>query len=109
MAKTTPIGAYRHRVTLQRPVAGEDAIGQPAAGFADVASCWASILNVSGAAAIKAGAMVATTGTSVRVRWRTDVQPGWRVLHGTTVYKVRDTLPDEVSRAHVDLVCEVVR
>jgi len=107
--KTSPIGQYRHRVLIQRPEGGQDAAGGPLTGFVDVQTVWASIRNPTGAAAIKAGAEVATARTSIRVRWRTDVLTGWRLVHGATVYGVVIALPDEEGRAHVDLVCEVVR
>ena len=102
-------GKLNKRVKVQKLGAAEDAWGQPLPeNWVDVAVVWASIRHPSGLAAIKAGAEVSVVQTSIRLRYRTDVLAGMRVLHGTTVHLVRAVLPDEAKREHVDLVCEVV-
>jgi SPP1 family predicted phage head-tail adaptor len=101
--------AQKHRITLQHPATGQDTAGQPAAGFVDLPAVWANIKHASGLATIKADANTAVTRASIRVRWRTDVQVGWRVVHAGTVYKVLVLLPDLERRQHLDLVCEVLR
>lgn len=97
-----------NRVTIQRQNAGEDELGQPVQTWSTLADLWADVRNVSGIQAIKAGAQVSTVQASVRVRKRSDLVAGMRVLHGTTVYAVRAVLPDQRDRRYTDLICEVV-
>lgn len=97
------------RITIQRPGSVQDDRGQPIPGWVEVAKPWASIKHPSGLSAIKADAPTSVVRASIRIRYRTDVLPGMRALHGATVYDIKAVLPDEVKREHVDLVCEVVK
>ena len=92
------------RVTLQQPVAGQDAIGQPVTTWEAVATVWASVAYLSGLSAIKAGADVAQVQTSVRIRYRTGINAGMRVVHGAVVFDVRAVLPGD-KNVFLDLVC----
>ena len=58
--------------------------------------------------AIKADAQISTVRASIRVRYRSGLAAGMRVVHGSTAYAVRAVLPDEADRQAVDLACEVV-
>lgn len=101
-------GKLNKRVTIQKLAAAENAWGEPQPeGWVEVGKAWASILHQSGLATIKADAQTSVVKASIRLRYRTDLKAGMRVLHGSTVYAVRAVLPDEVKREHVDLVCEV--
>ncbi|MGE3346058.1 MAG: phage head closure protein [Ramlibacter sp.] len=94
------------RVTLQQPGTSVDAAGQPIAGWTTLATVWASILYQTGAEANRADAPVSVAKASIRIRRRTDVTAGMRAVCGATVFDIRAVLPDEQSRAHVDLACE---
>lgn len=103
------IGALRTQLTLQRPPSGIDAEGQPSGAWAVVSSVWAGVRYPSGMASIKADADVSVAKVSIRIRWRADVQPGWRLVFGsTTTYLIDAVLPD-AGRQFVDLACHVVR
>lgn len=97
-------GQLDQRVTLQSPTAGQDAIGQPVTTWTDVAEVWASVAYMSGLSTIKAGADVSQVQTSVRIRYRTGLTAGMRVLHGDVVFDVRAVLPGK-KNVFVDLVC----
>lgn len=101
-------GNFKHFITLQSPATGQDAAGQPLTGWVDVAQVWADIRATGGLEAIKAGATTSVVHTSVRLRWRTGLNAGMRVLYGATVYGVLAVLPDHVGREFVDLVCQEV-
>ena len=45
---------------------------------------------------------------SIRIRYRTDLHAGMRVVHGATVYNIKAALPDFERQVHTDLVCEGV-
>lgn len=101
-------GTLNRRTTLQRQIQGVDEIGQPMDIWQDVAKPWANIKNLNGTETIKAGAETAIVKASIRIRYRTGIDAGMRVLHKTVVYEIKAVLPDEAGREYVDLVCEVV-
>lgn len=103
-------GQLNRRITIERKTGGVDAIGQPLPeGWEEVVTVWAHIKHLSGSETIKAGAEVSAVRASIRIRYRTGLDAGMRVLHGETVYQIKAVLPDEARRDHVDLVCEVVK
>lgn len=102
------ISQLRHRITLQRPTGAQDAWGTPdAAGWEDVALVWSDFRYQSGSESIRAGADVSIVRASVRIRWRTGVDAGMRVLHGGQVFDVEAVLPG-TDRKHIDLVCRLL-
>lgn len=97
-------GMLNRRATLQERANTVDAWGAPAQdAWADVATVWANVRHLSGVEAIKAGSDVSVVKASIRIRWRTDVTAGMRVLVGDAVYGIEAVLPGE-GRAHVDLM-----
>lgn len=102
------IGALNCSVTIQHLTSDQDEIGQPVTTWADVATVWADIRHISGIEAVKADATASTVRASIRIRYRTDVNAGMRVLHGSTVYNITAVLPDVAKKQYVDLVCEVI-
>lgn len=101
-------GKLNKRVIIQQLVAGQDAIGQPVQTWSTLATVWANVLLKSGSQTIKGDADISTVQASIRIRRRTDVTAGMRVLDGATVYDIKAVLPDEESRDRVDLVSERV-
>ena len=101
-------GRLNRRCVLQAPGTTTDEIGQPIPGWTDVATVWGDIRLKSGLESIKAGAVVSTVQASVRVRYRTGVNAGMRVLVDAVPYEVLAVQPDVGGREYVDLVCEIV-
>jgi len=101
--------ARNSRITIRQRVDGSDELGQPLQTWATVATLWASIRHLSGAAAIKADALTSTVRASLSVSKRDDIKEGMQALHGSTVYDIKAVLPDEENRLDMYLVCEVAR
>lgn len=101
-------GRLNRRCTLQQPNAATDELGQPIPGWTDVATVWADIRMKSGLEAIKAGAVVSTVQASIRIRYRSDLNAGMRVVHNLVAYQITAVQPDVGGREFVDLVAEVV-
>lgn len=101
-------GTLRHRISIEQRAAGQDAAGQPVESWDSVAEVWADIRFVSGLAAIRAGADTSVTKASIRIRFRTGIDAGMRVVHGTARYAITAVQPDLARREYVDLVCEVI-
>lgn len=101
-------GLLNRRVTLQQPGTAEDELGQPIPGWTDVATLWGDVRLRSGLESVKAGAVVSTVQASVRIRYRTGINAGMRVLVDSVPYEVLAVQPDVGGREYVDLVCQVV-
>jgi SPP1 family predicted phage head-tail adaptor len=101
-------GRLNQRVTIEAPPTAQDTDGQPTGGWVTVATVWADIRHQSGLEAVKAGAVASTVKASIRIRYRTGILSGMRLLHGATAYNILAVLPDLAGKQHVDLVCEVV-
>lgn len=103
-------GTLNRRITIEQLGSAEDSWGQHLPDvWVRVASVWASVRNLSGLSSIKAEAQTSTVRTSIRIRYRQDIEPGMRALLGSTIYKIEAVLPDESGRQYTDLVCEVTR
>jgi len=101
-------GKYNTRITIQQLAAGQDSIGQPVQTWSDVCQVWSWPRTGSGISTIRSGADVSTVQTSFRIRWRTDITAGMRVVQGTAVHDIQAVLPDLEHRRHVDIVCKQV-
>lgn len=101
-------GSLSTQVTIQAPGTAVDELGQPIPGWTDVAQVWGDIRHMGGVESIKAGAVTSAVNASIRIRWRTGLDAGMRVLVGTVAYEIKAVLPDMQRREHVDLVCAVV-
>ncbi len=102
-------GTLNTLVAIQAHQPGQDAIGQPLAGWVTLATVWADVRHGNGLEAVKAGAPVSVVKASIRIRRRADVTSAMRVLVGSTAYEVEAVIQDEVKREFTDLVCKVVR
>lgn len=101
-------GELRDRITIQRKTAAADAWGTPEPqGWEDHAKVWANVRHQSGSESIRAGADTSIVRASIRIRWRTGIDAGMRVLHAGQVYDIEAVLPG-AGRQHVDLVCRVL-
>ena len=101
-------GRLNRRVTLQSPSQSVDEIGQPIPGWTDVATVWGDIRLKSGLESIKAGASVSVVQASVRIRYRSGVNAGMRLVHNLVAYDIKAVMPDIGGREYFDLVCEAV-
>lgn len=100
-------GKLNRRITIERRATGEDQIGQPVDAWETVAELWADVRFLSGISAIKASADVSISKVSIRIRHRTGLDAGMRVLFDGKTFDIQAVLPDG-KRQFVDLVCEVV-
>ena len=103
-------GRLDTRITIQRKTGGTDAWGAPLPeGWETHATVWSNIRHLSGSDAIKADAEVSTVRASIRIRFRSDITAGMRVLVGLAVYQIEAVMPDLGRREFVDLVVKVVQ
>lgn len=101
-------GRLNRRCVLQAPGTATDPLGQPIPGWTDVATVWGDIRMKSGLESIKAGAPVSVVPASIRIRYRSGVNAGMRVVHNLVAYEIKAVMPDASGRVYLDLACEVV-
>lgn len=99
-------GSLNRGVEIQQSSAPE--IGEPfPTGWTTLATVWADVRHQSGVQSIKSGADVSVVKASIRIRRRTDVTAGMRVLVDGNAYDIRAVLDDVAGRVYCDLVCEL--
>lgn len=102
---TLRAGELRDRITIQRKTGGKDAWSSPLPeSWEDVAKLWSNVRHLSGSESIKADADTSTVKASIRIRWRTGIDAGMRVLYGGQVYDIEAVLPG-TGLKYVDLAC----
>lgn len=86
-------GLLNKRVTIQALTQGQDATGAllPSA-WADVATVWASVRDISGRQYVAAKAGQNAVSTIIGIRHRTGIVPAMRVIHNGDVYDIEAVL-----------------
>lgn len=103
-------GRLNTRCVIQRRTGGTNDWGEPLPdGWETHATVWANVKHLSGSEAIKADSEVSTVRASIRIRYRSDITAGMRVLIGLAVYQIEAVMPDIASREFVDLVTKAVQ
>lgn len=102
-------GTLNRKVTIQKLTTTLDEYGEPTGPniWVDVATVWSSIKHASGMETVKSGVDVSVVKASIRIRRRTDVTAGMRVLCDGKVYDIRAVLDDVAGRVYTDLVVEL--
>ncbi len=100
-------GRLRQRITIQARTDGQDAVGQPVDIWEDVAQVWSNARHLSGAESIKAASDVSVVRASFRIRHRTGIDAGMRILHAGAVYDIEAVLPGD-RREWIDLAAKRV-
>lgn len=85
-------GKLNHRITIQAPVTGQDAFGEPLAGWTDVVTVWACIVDVNGREYLAAAATQNAVQTKITIRHRDGVLPAMRAVHGIHQYNIEAVL-----------------
>lgn len=99
-------GLLDERVTLQQRATGLDALGQESGAWQDVATVWARVRTLKGRDLVAGGSEHATYDVVVRLRYRTDVAAGMRLLWaGQPLEIVGNPVPVDGGREALDVFC----
>lgn len=98
-------GKLRDSITIQHKIDTPDAFGQPVSAWSDLATVWANVLFNNGKEAISSQSEVAMKAASMRIRWRTDIITGMRVIFNGETYNIKAVLPAQ-NREYLDLVAD---
>lgn len=99
-------GRLNRRVVIQQRLATENELGEKVSGWSTVATVWANIMQKSGMESVRSDMQMSVVDASIRIRYRTDVNAGMRVLDGSTVYDIQAVILDRQNKQFVDLVCQ---
>ncbi len=100
------IGALSRRVTLERPDRTPDAGGGASTVWTPVATVWARVSSEPRRDREVADDLAARVEHTVVVRWRSDVEPGWRVLSGGRTLRVQALADRDQAKRWLHLQCE---
>lgn len=99
-------GKLKVRVAIQQKSSTQDSVGQPLEVWTTLATVWADVRNMRGLEVLKADMQMSRLLASIRIRYRTDVTPAMRVVHGNNIYQITAVSPDSNSKDYLDLICE---
>lgn len=103
-------GELRELVTLQQPVEVRGAdYADVQRSWQNVATVWAAVEPLSGRELETNRELGAEITLRVRIRYRADVIPKWRLLHGATVYEIDAAINPLSDRRELHLLCTEYR
>ncbi len=104
------IGALRHRVSIYgKGTLAQNGTGEEIPAYdALLATVWASVEPMSGREFIEAMKVQADVTVRIRIRYRSDVSPEMRVIHGTHTYEIDAVLDQKGERKEMYLMCHEV-
>ena len=102
-------GEMRTSITLQTPTTTKDAGGAQVTTYANASTnpvVFARWINAHGQELVSSETVKAVQRATVTIRYRTDVQPTWRVLRGGVAWEVISVDPVQDKRRFVELIVE---
>ena len=81
-------GELRNRITFQEPVHTRDTFQADVITYTDVVTVWAAIDWESGRRFLEAAQLNAEVQGVVRIRYRDDVKPEWRIKFGDRYFEI---------------------
>lgn len=103
------IGRLRERVSLLSPTRSSDAAGGAALSFSEIARVWAEVRSTRVGEAVVSDVLASVTQFVVRIRWRIDVGPGWRIAYGARTLRVVGAQDPDGRSRWLDLSAEEER
>ena len=105
----------RHRVTIQEPVETQNSYGEPEIRWQNVSTgVWAAIEPLRGREYFAAKQINAEVEARISVRWRPDINPKMKVVHGplcvckctaTDEYLIDSVINVEEKNREIQLMC----
>lgn len=99
------IGDLNRRILIQRPVSTPDAMGGASIVWTTAATVWSSLWPVSAGERIQANAPTLIITHRVRIRYRSDIKPSWRLKYGNRYLSVVSIINANEADRQLDLMC----
>lgn len=101
--------ALRDRITIQQLVSGQDSYGQPIDVWQDVVTTWARVEDLSGREYFAAQQVpTSQITTRVTIRWRNDIKPYMRIIHGSRIYDIQSVPDPGGKKKYCQIMCKEV-
>ncbi|HIV29022.1 MAG TPA: phage head closure protein [Candidatus Ornithocaccomicrobium faecavium] len=81
-------GDLKHRITIERPEETTDERGNRRTVWRPIATCWASMADVSGRDFYAAQAYQAQDTVTFGIRWRDSIDRECRIVHAGQIYQI---------------------
>lgn len=108
MSPRAPIGALRHRVTLEAPVDAFDELGGFTRAFASIAQLWARIETQSAGEGFVEQRLEESRRQLVTIRWRSDVTNQMRFDFRGRKLAIRGVADSDERRRFLLCGCEEI-
>jgi len=99
-------GDLDKRITIQYQTKAPDGMGGFTVTWVDYAMVWAAIWPISADERIQAGQEVMTITHRIRIRYRSSLNPSWRVKFGVKYYNIVSIINPSMANEQVDLMCK---
>lgn len=96
----------RHRVGLLQPISTPDTGGGASQAYQEVAEVWAEVRTPRVREDVVADGLVSRVTYAVRIRFRSDVRPDWRMRHAGRTLRVLGVRDVDGSRRFVEVSAE---
>jgi len=83
-----PVGNMNRRITFQTRAGGQTADGEPASGWTDYATVWASVKAVKGRNYYAMGQEQSEATHTILIRRRSDITAAMRIALGSRVFDI---------------------
>lgn len=101
-------GKLDERVTLQSPSANRDQFGEATLEFDDQAIVWAEVVGLSSREILQAMQANVVASHRVRIRFRDDVTPHWRLVWRGRTMEV-SSIVDRMKRTMLEMLVREVQ
>lgn len=81
-------GELRHRVVLQKPTKSRSGFNEMTTTWTDMAKVWAAVEPNAGRRYFEALQANAEVQGVVRIRYRSDIDPTWRISHNNRTLEI---------------------
>lgn len=85
-------GKLTKRIKIQYRSITQSETGEPVASWADLATVWANIFDVSGSEFIASAGTQNAIKTKIIIRKMSGILPAMRVVHGSVIYNIEAPL-----------------
>lgn len=99
-------GNYRHKITIQERLTGQDSYGAPMESWTDLATAWASIEPLSGRELYAAQELNSEINVRIKMRYRPGVLSSMRILYGTRIFDILAVVDIEERHRVLELLCK---
>jgi len=99
-------GTLRHRIQIQQKTVTQNTYGEEIVAWAELTTVWGSVEDLSGREFYEARQVpAAEVTTRVCIRYRSDVEPTMRVIHGGRTLEIVSVLDPEGRKRETILMC----